>query len=79
MEYFVNLNSIIDRNCSALRSKMYKSSFLIIIAYLLLATTAYAQETIDGRWLPNEIWQPRNQHATIDNSPGSPTGERISV
>jgi hypothetical protein len=71
MEYFVNLNSIIDRNCSALRSKMYKSSFLIIIAYLLLATTAYAQETIDGRWLPNEIWQPRNQHATIDNSPGS--------
>jgi hypothetical protein len=69
MKYFVNLNSIIDRICSAVGIKMYKNGLLTIIGLLLFAGIAGAQETADGRRL-NDAWQPRNQHATIDNAPG---------
>ncbi|UCE65872.1 MAG: exo-alpha-sialidase [Candidatus Zixiibacteriota bacterium] len=59
--------------------KMYKNGLLIIIAYLLLAAPGHAQEPADGRWLTDEIWQPRNQHATIDNSPGHSGGWPVTT
>ena len=71
MEYFVNFKSIIVRSCSAVGLIMYKNGLTLIITYLLFAATAHTQQPADGRWLDEETWQPRNQHATIDNSPGN--------
>ncbi|UCE65871.1 MAG: exo-alpha-sialidase, partial [Candidatus Zixiibacteriota bacterium] len=70
MEYFVNIKSIIDRSCSAVGFIMYKNGLLTIIGLLLFAGIAHAQQTADCRWLDDETRQPRNQYATIDNSPG---------
>ena len=50
---------------------MYKNGLLTIIGLLLFAGIARAQETADGRWLDEETWQPRNQHATVYNMPRS--------
>jgi len=47
---------------------------LISVFLIILTSYLYGQETSDGRWLDEETWQPRNQHATIDNSPGSGGG-----
>ena len=44
---------------------------LISVVLIILTSYSYAQLPTDGRWLDDEIWQPRNQHATIDNMPGS--------
>ncbi|UCE67422.1 MAG: hypothetical protein JSU85_05245 [Candidatus Zixiibacteriota bacterium] len=42
----------------------------VLITLFILTSYSYSQQTADGRWLTDEIWQPRNQNATIDNSPG---------
>jgi hypothetical protein len=41
---------------------------------LLYCLPACSQAPADGRWLTDEIWQPRNQHATTDNTPSSGGG-----
>ena len=41
----------------------------VSVILLILTSYSYAQETADGRWLDDDTWQPRNQHATIDESP----------
>ena len=40
----------------------------VSVILLIITSYSYSQETADGRWLDEETWQPRNQHATIDNS-----------
>ncbi|MHC4072373.1 MAG: hypothetical protein ACYTGS_10130, partial [Planctomycetota bacterium] len=47
---------------------------LVSISLIILTSSLFAQETIDGRWLDEETWQPRNQHATIENTPGGGGG-----
>jgi hypothetical protein len=44
---------------------------LISVSLFILTAYSHTQKTADGRWLPDSTWQPRNQHATIDNSPGN--------
>jgi len=41
---------------------------IIFVSVILLISTSYpyAQNTADGRWLPDGTWQPRNPNATID-------------
>ncbi len=46
-------------------------TIFVLMIFLILTSYSYSQEPADGRWLDEETWQPRNQHATIDNSPGS--------
>jgi len=40
----------------------------ILAVGLLFCLPAHAQETSDGRYLPDGAWQPRNPNATIDIS-----------
>jgi hypothetical protein len=50
---------------------MYTRLAIILTMSVLAVAPARAQEPAEGRWLDEETWQPRNQHATIENSPGN--------
>ena len=43
---------------------MRKLSVLVIL--LVLTSYSHAQDTADGRWLPDGTWQPRNKNASIE-------------
>ncbi|UCC80625.1 MAG: exo-alpha-sialidase [Candidatus Zixiibacteriota bacterium] len=51
----------------------------ILAFFLALTSYSHAQAPADGRWLSDEIWQPRNQNATIDNSSGHNGGWPVTT